>query len=247
MKTPHGYLKQRRSKLKGAQALGHMAQQSGCWHEVSRSALDMDPGPNRGTRRWSCGLRAVGTWTEKGGNGNRTSNGDRRAWREGWWSPMCICICTGGRPPSRQAGGFALHPGLWLDSSHPHPTHRAAPATLARNRSFSTVQWKPCGPSISSASAGQSGLGWGRLSPRPASYPWLIARSRAGQSGAACADRKVGKSWAGNAEKSRIPTWDEKPRRGPQRGETADRGKGAIGSPTLAEFIFLASRSGVAV
>jgi hypothetical protein len=67
MQTPHGYLKQRRSKLKGAQALGHMAQQSGCWHEVSRSALDMDPGPNRGTRRWSCGLRAVGTWTEKGG------------------------------------------------------------------------------------------------------------------------------------------------------------------------------------
>jgi hypothetical protein len=148
MQTPHGYLKQRRSKLKGAQALGHMAQQSGCWHEVSRSALDMDPGPNRGTRRWSCGLRAVGTWTEKGGNGDRTSNGKMRVRDLEGWSPCVLCVylhpsaLMAARRVGRQADSRCIRGAGWT-----HLIHRAAPATLARNRSFSTAQWwKPCGP-----------------------------------------------------------------------------------------------------
>ena len=105
-------------------------------------------------------------------------------------------ICTGWWAPAESARrGIRVASGRSLDSSH-HPPRRSGDLGAKPKLQHSAVEalWSP----ISSASAGQSGLGWSRLSPRPASYPWLIARSRAGQSGAACADRKVGKSRAGD-------------------------------------------------
>jgi hypothetical protein len=189
----------------------------------TRFAVGAAHGPWSESRDEALELRAARRWDLDGEGRQWRPNLEREDACAGLGGVVAMClvcvsasICADGRPPSRQAGGFALHPGRWLDSSHP-PRRSGDLGAKPKLQHSAVVEalWSP----ISSASAGQSSLGWSRLSPRPASYPWLIARSRAGQSGAACADRKVGKSRAGDgrsegcsSEKSRIP--------GPNMGRT---------------------------